>query len=169
MLSALAQVVTRVPEHAAVRWLTPGELGALGGMAAAYRSEQRSSSRPEALCLTPAELNRLYNAVVADNERRHVAIFTLVCRCGVSGAQLLDLRACDIRDLEIDDADMEAIAPWLRRIDGIQGAFFASGCRRKLSVAEVDTLMKYYGAIAGVPAQKRRWSALPAERLAATA
>jgi len=169
MLQALAEVAARIPDHAAVRWLTPGELSTLGGMTAAYWRQEHQAERQQMLCLTPAELNRLYNAVVADNEKRHVAIFTLVCRCGLGGAQVLDLRASDVRDLDIEPSDIETMGPWIRHLAGVPDAFFASGCRRKLSVAEMDTLMKYYGAIAGIPAQKRRWTALPAERFAATA
>lgn len=169
LLIALAEVLRRIPEHAPVRRLTGTELSALENGGSPYHQTHVATQPSDGGSLTPDELERLYNAVVAERNKRHVAIFTMVCRCAMAPSELTELRMGDVDPRRLDAETAAAVEPWLQRMGDRTDAFFANGSRRPMSMNELDAMIRYYGAIAGVPPRKRRAIAITTLRRSAAA
>jgi integrase len=151
------------------------KLGAAAPIVPPRSPRRRKNSRVQ--YLTETETVSLFRAIKGGGSQRDLALFELAYHRGLRASEIGMLKMAHLRpDLKrisverlkgshggeylLTDREQTALRAWLRVRGKESGALFPSRHRRPISRRRLDELMKHYGAIAELPADKRHFHCL---------
>jgi site-specific recombinase XerD len=151
------------------------KLGAAAPIVPPRLPRRRKNSRIQ--YLTETETAALFRAIKAGGSQRDLAIFELAYHRGLRATEIGMLKMAHLRpDLKritverlkgshggeylLTDREQAALRSWIRVRGKDAGTLFPSRHSRPISRRRLDELMKHYGAIAELPADKRHFHCL---------